>query len=174
MSEPFLGEIRAFGFNFVPRQWALCDGQELQISQNTALFSILGTTYGGDGRSTFGLPDLNGRAPMHPGNGPGLSTRRLGESLGVETVTLTEAQIPSHNHPLQAVADPGELQAPSSARSIARSQNGAAYAATGGATASLAPEALAATGGGQAHNNMQPSLVVNFCIALDGIFPARA
>ncbi|MGD2111337.1 MAG: tail fiber protein [Phycisphaerae bacterium] len=174
MSEPFIGEIRMWGLNFAPRGWAFCNGQLLPISQNTALFSLLGTTYGGDGRTTFGLPNLQGRAPVHPGRGPGLTTRRLGETGGVTTVQLSDAQMPQHTHAMQASGLPGQLNAPGSDRGIARSSGGFAYQTDGSANLeSMASQAVLATGGSQAHNNLQPLLCVTFCIALIGIYPTR-
>ena len=174
MSEPFIAEIRIFAGNFAPRGWALCDGQLLQIAQNTALFSLIGTTYGGDGRTTTALPNMQGRAPMHPGNGPGLTSRRLGERGGTHEVTLTQAQMPSHSHNFNASVNPATIFAPvDGASSIARSVGGNAYK-DGAANASFDSGALAATGGGQAHNNMQPFLAMNFIIALEGLFPSRA
>ena len=174
MSEPFVAEIRIFAGNFAPRSWAFCNGQLLPISQNTALFSLVGTTYGGDGMTTFGLPNLQGRAPMHPGRGPGLSDRRLGDSAGSETVTLTEAQIPNHRHALLAAPDPGDLNAPTANRSIARSGGGFAYQQTPGSMVPLADSSSAPAGGSQSHNNMQPYLTVNFIIALQGLYPPRS
>ncbi len=169
MSEPFIAEIRIFAGNFAPRGWAFCDGQLLPISQNTALFSLIGTTYGGDGRTTTALPNLQGRAPMHPGRGPGLTSRRLGEKVGAETVTLSEAQIPSHSHTMRA-AD------------TSPTQNSPAGAVTGvakiyGNSANLVDlegGTLATTGGGQAHTNLQPFLTLNFIIALVGLYPSRS
>ena len=174
MSEPFIAEIRIWGLNFAPRGWAFCDGQLLPIAQNTALFSLVGTYYGGDGRTTFGLPNLQGRAPMHPGNGPGLSTRRLWEHGGVNTVTLTEAQMPNHNHlgvnPTTPVdSEPADLSGPA----------GNFLAVTTGSRNRIYREPLTAVptgataGGGQAHTNMQPYLALNFCIALTGLYPSR-
>jgi microcystin-dependent protein len=173
MSDPFVAEIRIFGFNFAPRGWAFCDGQLLPISQNTALFSLCGTFYGGDGKSTFALPNLQGSAAMHPGQGPALSEHFLGETAGEETVTLLQSEIPAHTHNAQVVGgDPGELQGPSPTRSIARSGNGFGYVG-GTPNVTLAPQALPVAGGSLPHNNMQPYLTLNFCIALQGIFPAR-
>jgi microcystin-dependent protein len=173
MADPFVAEIRIFPFNFAPKGWAWCDGQLMPLSQNTALFSLLGTTYGGNGKSNFALPDLQGRAPMHPGQGPGLSLHDLGETGGSETVTLLESEIPSHPHTARAVgADPGDLQAPAPARALARSANGFAYV-SGPANATMAPESLAPAGGDQPHNNMQPYLTFYFNIALQGVFPPR-
>ena len=174
MADPFVAEIRIFPFNFAPRGWAWCAGQLLPLSQNTALFSLLGTTYGGDGKSTFALPDLEGRAPMHFGQGPGLTDRSLGESQGTETVGLLQSEIPSHTHALRANTDFADVQNPSPARSIARSQNANAYKAPAGQpVVQLAPETVAPTGGGQPHNNLQPYLTFYFNIALQGVFPPR-
>jgi microcystin-dependent protein len=175
MADPFVAEIRIFPFNFAPRGWAWCDGQLLPLSQNTALFSLLGTTYGGDGKSNFALPDLQGRAPMHPGQGPGLSLHDLGETGGSETVTLLESEIPAHSHSVMANTSPGTLQAPASDRGLSRSQGGNAYVPTSPAPPmiSMAPETLAPAGGDQPHNNLQPYLTFYFCIALQGVFPPR-
>lgn len=171
MSEPFIAEIRIFAGNFAPRSWAFCNGQLLPISQNTALFSLVGTTYGGDGRTTLGLPNLQGRAPMHPGRGPGLTDRRLGERSGTQTVTLTEAQMPNHNHAVRAVADPGEDPGPGG-KSFGRSVGGTAYGASADLVA-LDSDAMPATGGSGSHNNRQPFLGLNFIIALQGLYPSR-
>ena len=171
--DPFVAEIRIFGFNFPPKGWAFCNGQLLPLSQNTALFSLLGTTYGGNGKSNFALPDMQGNAPMHPGQGPGLSLYDLGEMGGSETVTLLESEIPSHSHTVRAVgADPGDLQAPTPARAIARSGNGFAYVPSP-VNANFAFQTLPPAGGDQPHNNMMPYLTLNFCIALQGVFPPR-
>jgi microcystin-dependent protein len=173
MADPFVAEIRIFPFTFAPVGWALCGGQLMPISQNTALFSLLGTTYGGDGRSTFGLPDLQGRAPMHPGQGPGLSLRDLGETGGSETVALLQTEMPAHAHGLQAdVIDLADTNVPSPSASLALSAGGSLYQAAAGTT--MAGQALAAAGGSLPHNNMQPYLTLNFNIALQGIFPPRA
>jgi microcystin-dependent protein len=175
MSEPFIAEIRIFAGNFAPRSWAFCDGQLLPIAQNTALFSLIGTTYGGDGRTTTALPNLQGRAPMHPGRGPGLTARRLGERVGVETVTLTEAQIPSHNHTARANTAGADAGPPDNTKSFARSGGGQAYQANANANlVDLASQTLSTTGGGQAHTNVQPYLVLNFIIALQGLYPSRS
>ncbi len=173
--DPFLGEIIMFGGNFAPRGWALCDGQLLPISQNSALFSILGTTYGGDGRTTFALPDLRGRAPMHAGSGPGLSTRQLGQKGGAEEVTLTAAQMPSHTHQARCDKTVGAGHTNVAEGSVWANDAGAASAtySTNAPDADMATNALNATGGNQAHNNMQPFLAVNFIIALQGTFPSR-
>ena len=176
MSEPFIAEIRIFAGNFAPRGWAFCNGQLLPISQNTALFSLIGTTYGGDGRTTTALPNLQGRAPMHPGRGPGLTARRLGQRGGVETVTLTEAQIANHNHPLQVFTPtPATTNAADSNSSLARSAGGNAYQTDVSANiVSLNEGTIENTGGGQAHNNLQPFLAINFIIALVGLYPSRS
>ena len=175
MSEPFVAEIRIFAGNFAPRGWAFCDGQLLPIAQNTALFSLIGTTYGGDGRTTTALPDLRGRAPMHPGRGPGLTSRRLGERGGAETATLSEAQMPSHAHGMQAVVNPAVVRVPSSTVTLARSMGAAAYQTDSSANlVSLASQTLPNTGGGTPHNNVQPYLTMNFIIALVGLYPSRS
>jgi microcystin-dependent protein len=174
MADPFIAEIRIFPFNFAPTGWAFCDGQILPLSQNTALFSLLGTTYGGDGKSTFALPDLQGSAPMHPGQGPGLSLHDLGETGGSETVTLLESEIPAHTHAMRAHdLDLGELNTPSAARSLAQSANATAYTAAASLVA-MSAQALTPAGGSQPHNNMMPYLTLNFCIALQGVFPPRS
>ncbi|MDX1996616.1 MAG: tail fiber protein [Thermoanaerobaculia bacterium] len=172
--DPFVAEIRIFPFNFAPRGWAWCDGQLLPLSQNTALFSLLGTTYGGNGKSNFALPDLQGRAPMHPGQGPGLSLHDLGETGGSETVSLLESEIPAHSHTMRASSDPGDQFAPSPTASFAASTGGTAYQPIANANlVMMAPETLAPTGGDAPHNNMQPYLTFYFNIALQGVFPPR-
>lgn len=174
MSDPFVAEIRIFPFNFAPKGWAFCDGQLLPISQNTALFSLLGTTYGGNGQSTFALPDLQGRAPMHHGQGPGLSLRDLGESGGSETETLLESQMPAHRHTLSVQQVPGDSATPAG-NVYARSVGATPYRdAAGAGLQEMAPQALASSGGSAAHNNMQPYTTCHFCIALQGIFPPRS
>jgi microcystin-dependent protein len=170
--DPFVAEIRIFGFNFAPTGWAACNGQLLPISQNTALFSLLGTTYGGDGKSTFALPNLQGNAPMHPGQGPGLSLRDLGEMGGSETVTLLQSEIPAHSHSLMAnTLDIADTNVPSPNASFALSSGGTLYQAAANTT--LGVQALSMAGGSLPHSNMQPYLTLNFCIALQGVFPAR-
>lgn len=173
MADPFVAEIRIFPFNFAPKGWAWCDGQLLPLSQNTALFSLLGTTYGGNGKSNFALPDLQGRAPMHPGQGPGLSLYDLGETGGSETVSLLESEMPSHAHFMRASSDDGDLKAPTNNRSLARSINGSAYQNVLTGLQMMSPNTLTPTGGDQPHNNMQPYLTFYFCIALQGVFPPR-
>jgi microcystin-dependent protein len=172
MADPFVAEIRIFPFNFAPTGWAFCDGQLMPLSQNTALFSLLGTTYGGNGKSNFALPDLQGRAPMHSGQGPGLSLHDLGETGGSETVSLLESEIPAHSHQLRAnTLDLADTNVASSTASFALSSGGTLYQATPNANA--AAEALPPVGGDQPHNNMMPYLTLNFCIALQGVFPPR-
>jgi len=183
MSEPFIAEVRIFAGNFAPRGWAFCDGQLLPIATNTALFSLIGTTYGGDGRTTTALPNLMGRAVMHPGRGPGLTSRRLGEKTGVETVTLSEAQIPSHSHnpwkngvPLGTSDDPtgrwpsrylDNSTAPPTSEQVYKDEPPSV-------DATFASQQLANSGGGQSHSNVQPFLVLNFIIALVGLYPSRS
>ncbi len=173
MADPFVAEIRIFPFNFAPRGWAWCDGQLLPLSQNTALFSLLGTTYGGNGKSNFALPNLGGRAPMHPGQGPGLSLRDLGETGGSETVTLLASEIPSHSHPVNASAAPADAQSPEGL-SPARVVGAMPYGTPAGAPlVPMAQESISPAGGDQPHNNMMPFLAFYFCIALQGVFPPR-
>ena len=176
MSEPFIAEIKIFAGNFAPRNYAFCNGQLLPIAQNTALFSLIGTTYGGDGRTTTGLPNLEGRAAMHPGNGPGLSSRRLGEGGGVETVTLTSQQMAQHNHNFGTSGAPASLFAPNANTSVVARANGNAFQTT--TNANLVPlkqpETVGNTGGSGAHNNRQPYLTLNFIIALVGTYPSRS
>jgi microcystin-dependent protein len=172
MADPFVAEIRIFPFNFAPRGWAWCDGQLLPLSQNTALFSLLGTTYGGDGKSNFALPDLQGRAPMHPGQGAGLSLHDLGETGGSETVSLLESEIPSHSHSTSASTADGTDQSPVGEKFATGVGPIVQYAAPGALT-QLSPNSLTPAGGDQPHNNMQPYLTLNFCIALQGVYPPR-
>jgi microcystin-dependent protein len=177
MSNPFVAEIRMFGFNYAPPGWAMCDGQFMPISQNTPLFSLLGTTYGGDGKSIFGLPNLQGACPLQPGEGHGLSLYELGESGGESSVTLLESEIPAHNHNI-AVRDlppPAIEPSPAPTEVMARSNGGSAYTEPAPTSLhALSASALGSTGGGLPHNNLMPYLVVNFCIALQGVFPARS
>lgn len=173
MADPFVAEIRTVPFNFAPRGWAMCNGQLLPISQNTALFSLLGTTYGGDGKSTFALPNLQGMAGMHPGQGPGLSLHDLGESGGTHTVTLTQSEMPSHTHGLKAVATPGTLTSPANNSFAKGPGTTSLYGPASGASSTMNTGALATTGGSLPHNNMQPYLTLNFIIALQGVFPPR-
>lgn len=169
--DPFVAEIRIFPFNFAPKGWAFCDGQLLPLSQNTALFSLLGTTYGGDGKSNFALPDMQGNAPMHPGQGPGLSLHDLGETGGSETVSLLESEIPSHSHSEAASAT--DATDPTGAGQLFAKGAGIGMYAAPGAVTPLSPNAVAPAGGDQPHNNLQPYLTLNFCIALQGVFPPR-
>ncbi|MGY3441077.1 MULTISPECIES: phage tail protein [unclassified Bradyrhizobium] len=174
MSDQFVAEIRIFPFNFAPVGWAICNGQLMPISQNTALFSLLGTTYGGDGKSTFALPDLQGSAPMNPGQSFG-SLYYLGQAGGTTTVTLLQTEMAQHNHGVLGNINQSELATPSPTRSLARANPGQAYSDTPtnisqfSATSSILP-----TGGSQPHNNLMPYLTLNFCIALRGIFPPRS
>ena len=171
MSEPFVGEIRMFAGNFAPRGWAFCDGQLLAVSQNDALFSLLGTIYGGDGRTTFGLPDLRGRLPIHAGHGPGLSERRLGAKGGEEKVTLTVNQMPSHGHRLAATSASATDNNPQD-KQLAESPSIDLYF-EGSPSVDLSAEAITNTGGSRSHSNLMPFLCVHFIIALFGIYPSR-
>ncbi|HRI61449.1 MAG TPA: tail fiber protein [Saprospiraceae bacterium] len=173
MYEPFIGAICMFGFNFAPKGWATCDGQLLQINQNTALFSLLGTTFGGNGMQTFGFPDLRGRVPIHQKQGPGLSAYSMGEAAGTETVTLTVSQMPMHNHMVNANSAPGDTGAPAGAIFANSGATDREYIASGQPNVLMSQNIVAQNGGSQSHNNMQPFLTVNFCIALVGIFPPR-
>lgn len=172
MADPFLAEIRIFPFNFAPRGWAFCDGAILSINQNQALFSLLGTTYGGDGRTTFALPDLRSRMPLHAGSGPALTTRSLGETGGAESVALTVPQLAAHSHALSASTAPGNRQSPASAY-LATDATGSIINYSTTSNAQMASAAIGTTGGNQPHENMPPFLALSFCIALQGIFPSR-
>lgn len=169
MSNPYLGEIRIFGGNFAPQGWAFCDGSLLSISTNAALFSILGTTYGGNGQTTFALPDLRGRTPLHPGQGSGLSNYNLGETGGVETATLTPAKIPAHGHGLQGRSGPATSHSP--AGSVPAQPSAGAVYKSGGSTVTMDPASISATPSGP-HTNMAPFIAMNFIIALQGLFPS--
>jgi microcystin-dependent protein len=169
---PFIAEIIMFGGNFAPRGWSLCDGQLLPISQWSALFSILGTTYGGDGRTTFALPDMRSRVPIHPGRGPGLSDYRLGQKGGAETVTLTTNQIPSHNHTMGISEEDGSTNE-ANGNLLANATAGFMYHG-GNADGTLKANSILNTGGGQSHTNIQPFLCVNFIIAMQGVYPSRS
>jgi microcystin-dependent protein len=175
MADPFVAEIRIFPFNFAPTGWAFCNGQLMPISQNTALFSLLGTIYGGDGKSNFALPNMQGNAPMHPGQGPGLSLHDLGEMGGSETVTLLQSEIPVHSHGLMGNTTTGTKSVPTG-NSLARTSGATPYLPSNPAPqlAAMAPQALTPTGGDQPHNNLMPYLTLNFCIALQGVFPPRS
>ena len=169
MSEPFIAEIKIVAFNYPQRGWAFCDGQLLPIAQNTALFSLIGTTYGGDGRQTTGLPNLMGRAPMHPGRGPGLTPRRLGEKAGRETVPLAPNQMPSHGHGLRAASN---LTQANPDGTVAAGP--ASMYATGGDSQDMADVIAPSGGEGDPHNNVQPYLTLRFVIALVGTYPQRS
>ncbi|HBK57641.1 MAG TPA: phage tail protein [Xanthomonadales bacterium] len=179
MSEPFLAEVRIWALNFAPRGWAFCNGQILPISQNSALFSLLGTTYGGNGTTSFGLPDLMGRSPMQQGSGPGLTPRVLGEASGSASVTLLNTELPSHTHGMAGVNQEGQRGAPESGDAL-----GFDVLKTGvnirylnnnpSARVPMSPNTLTPTGGSQPHENQQPYLALNFCIAMEGIFPPRS
>lgn len=171
MSEPFVGEIRMFAGNFAPRGWAFCDGQLLAVSQNDALFSLLGTIYGGDGRTTFGLPDLRGRIPLHQGTGPGLSPRRLGSKGGSEKETLTTNQLASHSHDWNANTAPATGNSPQG--KVTADPTPARLYEPAGQTDSFASNVIQNTGGSQPHTNLMPTLCINFIIALVGIYPSR-
>ena len=172
MSDFFVAEIRVFSFNFPPKAWAFCNGQLLPISQNTALFSLLGTFYGGDGKSTFALPDLMDSCAVGSGQSPGNSERFLGEIGGSQAVTLLQNEMPAHNHTLQGALALSTTSIPNANVAFAKGTGGNSYKKTPfGATSLMAPEALAPTGGSQPHNNMMPSLVLNYCIALQGMYP---
>lgn len=173
MADPFVAEIRIFPFNFAPKGWAWCDGQLMPLSQNTALFALLGTTYGGNGKSNFALPDLQGRAPMHPGQGPGLSLHDLGEMGGSETVTLLESEIPAHSHALRASNEEGTQGSVTPGIAVAASVGGQMYQTNTTNLTQMAPQSLSVAGGDQPHNNMQPYLTCYFAIALQGVFPPR-
>jgi microcystin-dependent protein len=171
--DPFVAEIRIFPFNFAPKGWAWCDGQLLPLSQNTALFSLLGTTYGGNGKSNFALPDLQGSVPMHPGQGPGLPLYDLGQTGGEETVTLLESEIPSHNHQMGSQAVPlGSLAVPTG-NTFTKPASGNLFNVVNPAVVNMSDQTLAPAGGDQPHNNMQPYLTLYFNIALQGVFPPR-
>ena len=180
MSTPFVGQISMFGFNFAPRGWAICQGQLLAISQNTALFSLLGTNYGGDGRTTFGLPDLQGRMPMNQGNGTGRSSRTMGQAGGTESVTLMQPQMPSHSHngtvePVASTEQGDDSDPTDKAPAVEGTGRGKAnqYSESSNTTMLGSNFTTNPTGGNQPHENMPPFQVVNFCIALQGIYPSR-
>lgn len=176
MADPFLGEIRMFAGNFPPRGWAFCDGQLLPIAQNTALFSLLGTIYGGDGRTTFALPELRGRVPMHSGNGPGLTSRPQGQKSGQENVTLAANELPEHSHTAKCVVPAGNSNdaANNYWADDAGVSSGTYHTGAGATFANMNAGAITGGGGGQAHNNMQPYLCIQYIIALQGIFPSRS
>jgi microcystin-dependent protein len=173
MTTPFVAEIRIFGFNFAPTGWAQCNGQLIPISQNTALFALLGTFYGGDGKSTFALPNLMGSAAMGWGQGSGLSQRSIGQEGGSSTVTLLQSEMPFHTHIMRGVNEQGDAPSPSQT-ALARPTGAFTYAPPGQPTTTMAFQSLSIAGGSLPHNNMQPYLVLNFCIALQGVFPPRS
>ena len=180
MSEVFIGQIKLFAGNFAPRDFAFCDGSILPISQYTALFSLLGTTYGGDGRSTFGLPNLDGRAPIHAGRGPGLTPRRIGERGGADTITLSSQQLPNHSHTWRVVGATSTAQAPggNALANTAYTRSGRSRTPVGTQAYAIASnlvsiETLQTIGGGNPHNNVQPRLAVTYIIALQGTYPSR-
>lgn len=171
MSEPFLGEIQMVGFNFAPRGWAFCNGSLLSIAQNDALFALLGTIYGGDGQTTFALPDLRGRIPLNQGQGPGLTNRVIGEAGGAESVTLIEGQMPAHSHQMW-IATNGTRTSAANGNLLAGGEADI-YSRSATPSVGLAPSQLASAGSSLPHDNMQPVLAVNFIISLEGIFPSR-
>src|SRR4051812_20722577 len=173
MAEPFMGQIIMAGFNFSPRGYATCDGQLMSIAQNTALFSLLGTSFGGNGVNNFGLPDLRGRAPLHQGQGPGLSDFVIGQVAGEEAHTLINTEMPMHNHLMSVSNTSGALPSPSGNFVAASSSNQTALYRPASDGSTLNPQSIGLAGGNQPHNNMQPYLVINFCIALEGIYSSR-
>lgn len=174
MADPFVAEIRIFAGNFAPTGWALCNGQLMPIVQNTALFSLLGTTYGGDGRTYFALPNLQGSVPLHAGQGPGLTLRDLGETGGGQTVTLQETEIPAHSHTVQGATSSGSATPTSNAwGAVTGRGRPPAYAPTSGGNTAMSPFAMSVAGGNLLHNNMPPYLCLTFIIALTGIYPSR-
>ena len=175
MASPFIGEIRMFGFNFAPTNWAMCNGQLLAISQYSALFSLLGTTYGGNGQTTFGLPDLRGRVPIHQGTGQGLSTYVIGQIAGTENVTLLSTQMPQHNHGISAVSNTGGNQPTPSNNFLAAESTGTSLDYSSGplSDSTMNPAMVQPAGNSLPHTNIQPYLAITFCIALNGVFPSR-
>jgi microcystin-dependent protein len=180
MADPFVAEIRLFPYDFAPTGWALCQGQLLPINQNTALFSLVGTYYGGNGTSNFALPDLRGRVPIHQGSGPGLSPVQIGEVSGDETVTLLQNEMPPHNHPMPALAHaatatvPAPGQMPAEGHGLGRGAYAVRTYAPSGAATTLVPASVTQAGNTLPHNNLQPYLTMNWCIALQGVFPPRS
>jgi microcystin-dependent protein len=174
MSDQFIGELRCFGFNFAPKGWALCDGQILSVQQNAALFSLLGTAYGGNGTTTFQLPNLQSRVPVHQGTDRSGTPYVNGEFGGQENVTLLVTEIPAHTHSIAATTNTAVLKRPISGTRYAASSSGNTFYATPGSLTAIAPSTVSATGGNQAHTNIQPYLTLTWCIALSGIFPSRS
>ncbi len=172
-TEPFVAEIMIFTGNFAPKGWAFCNGQLISIAQNTALFALLGTTYGGNGQTTFALPNLQDRAPLHAGQGPGLSSRDLGEVSGVAEVTLLPSELPAHTHALLGVNGPGNATTPAGNVFAADAAESITPFAPGPANATMGATAVSSVGGGQPHNNLPPYLALNYIIALQGVFPPR-
>jgi microcystin-dependent protein len=172
MAEPFIGEIRCCGFNFAPTGWAMCNGQLISISQNAALFNLIGTTYGGDGVNTFALPNLQSRVPIHQGSFAG-TTYVMGQVAGVETVTLTTPEMPAHSHPVTATSNAATLKRPVTNTFYAASSSGNNFYESGTTLTALASNTVSSVGGGQPHSNIQPYLTFNWCIALEGIFPSQ-
>ena len=170
MSECFIGEIRMFGGNYAPMEWALCDGQQLSIAQNDVLYSLIGTTYGGNGQTTFNLPDLRGRVPVHMGQGPSLPGYTIGQSIGSEQVSLAAIDMPGHTHVVQGNSGAGAQPSPENGVWAASSLN---QFSANTATAAMSAAALTPAGGGQPHNNLMPYFCINFIIALSGIYPSR-
>lgn len=174
MSTPFLGEVRLFGFGFVPAGWQACDGSLLSIAQNDTLYSLLGTTYGGDGQTTFGVPDLQGQIPLHQGTGPGLSSRVLGEGGGTEMVTLTAQQLAAHEHAFTATNAGADSKTPSASVQLGAVSGDALYTSDPqGTPLAMSPASTLPAGGSQPHDNLMPTMAVQFCIALDGIYPSQ-
>lgn len=173
MSEPFVGEIRMFGGTFAPRGWAFCDGQLMAVSENDALFSLLGTTYGGDGRTTFGLPDMRGRLPVHQGSGPGLTSRRLGQGYGQENVTLTVNEMPAHRHGLMATTTEASSANPANDVLASHTDGDKNYTAASADIAALSSDTVGNAGESRSHTNLMPTLCVNYIISLFGIYPSR-
>jgi len=176
MADPFVAEIRIFPFNFPPKGWAFCNGQLMPLSQNTALFSLLGTTYGGDGKSNFALPGMEGNAPMHPGQGPGLSLHDLGELSGTENVTLLDSEMPAHAHAVRASNQQADIQQPTNTTSLARPNGALPYVPGSNPVpplVAMAFQSLTPAGSSLPHNNMMPYLTLYFCIALQGVYPPR-
>lgn len=173
MAEPFLGQIITVGFSFAPRGFAFCDGTSMSIANNDALFTLLGTTYGGDGVTTFNLPDLRGRAAINQGTGPGLTSRPIGQMSGQVTHTLTTTEMPAHSHPVAASVRTASSPTPQNTFYAQDANIGATIYSTAASNTTMNPQMISVAGGSQPHENMQPFLVINFCIALEGIYPSQ-